>query len=81
VYARLPGFRLSSEGAAEAARLAERLAGAPVVAVDASPLERAVETAEILARPHGLSVRTDNRLEEWSFWSRWAGVAGAASAR
>ncbi len=74
VYARLPGFGLAPEGREAAADLARTLARAPVAAVVASPLERAVETAEILAAPHGLPVSTDERLLEWSFWGRWAGV-------
>jgi len=71
VYARLPGFHLSAGGLAAARREGETLSG--VVAVYSSPLERAVETAEALARPHGLDVVTDERLVEWSFWDRWQG--------
>lgn len=74
VYARLPGYRLSKRGRDEARRLGNLLAEADVREVWASPLERAVETAEALATPHGLDVRTDERLLEWSFWSRWGGV-------
>jgi probable phosphoglycerate mutase len=44
------------EGWAQAARLAERLATARIAAVYSSPLERARETAEAVARPHGLAV-------------------------
>ena len=73
IYARLPGFGLSTEGRDAAESTAERLSGREVVAVFASPLQRAIETAEILARPHGLVVRADERLIEWSFWSRWQG--------
>jgi broad specificity phosphatase PhoE len=50
----------------------------PVVAVYASPLDRARETAEILAAPHGLTVGLDDRLLEWSFWVRWQGMPWAA---
>ena len=74
VYARLPGFHLSADGRAEAERAASALSTAPVVAVHSSPLERAIETAEILAKDHGLAVRTDERLLEWSFWSHWEGL-------
>lgn len=78
VYARLPGFPLAPEGREDAGQLARALAGAPISAVHASPLERAVETAEIVAGPHGLAVRTDERLLEWSFWSHWEGMAWAS---
>jgi broad specificity phosphatase PhoE len=74
VYALLPGFHLSAEGRRDAERLAERMSAEPVIAVYASPLERAVETAEILAAPHGLTVHRDPRLLEWSFWARWQGM-------
>ena len=74
VYARLPGFRLAEAGREETRNLAAALAAAPVKAVHASPLDRAVETAEILAEPHGLEVRLDERLLEWSFWMRWEGI-------
>ena len=74
VYARLPGFRLSEAGESRAKDLGDALASAPVVAVYASPLERATETAAILATPHGLPVVIDERLLEWSFWVRWQGL-------
>lgn len=73
IYARLPGFGLSAEGETAARTLADKLVGADLAAVYASPLQRAQETAAILAAPHGLEVRTDERLVEWSFWSRWQG--------
>ena len=74
VYASLPGFHLAEGGRAEAEALSRTLATSPVRAVYASPLDRAQETAEILARPHGLGVRTESRLVEWSFWSNWQGM-------
>lgn len=75
VYARLPGFHLSKEGRADATRFASRLASLPVTAVFASPLDRAKETAAILAEHHGVDVREDDRLSEWSFWVHWQGMA------
>jgi broad specificity phosphatase PhoE len=74
VYARLPGFHLSERGREDASALARILASAPVAAVFSSPLERAVETASVLAEPLGLEVRTDDRLLEWSFWANWQGM-------
>ncbi len=74
VYARLPGFHLSEKGRRAAGQLADGLVEAPVRAVYASPLDRAKETASILAGPHGLSVMEDDRLLEWSFWVRWQGL-------
>jgi broad specificity phosphatase PhoE len=64
VYGRLPGYNLSERGRREAAGAAEWLGEAPVAAIWASPLERAQETAAIIAEPHGLEVVTDDRLTE-----------------
>ncbi len=44
--------------------MAKLLAAEPVAAVYASPLRRAAETAEIIARPHGLQVRLVPELRE-----------------
>ncbi len=74
VYARLPGFHLSDQGTRAARDLASSLAAVPMAAIHSSPLERAVETATILAEPHGIAVRFDERLIEWSFWVRWQGL-------
>jgi probable phosphoglycerate mutase len=51
-----PGIHLSEEGREEAAVLAGRMADYPLDALYASTLERAQETAAILAKPHGLPV-------------------------
>jgi broad specificity phosphatase PhoE len=75
VYASLPGFQLSEDGRAAATELSASLASSPVRAVYASPLDRAMETASILAAPHGLAVAEDRRLIEWAFWSHWQGMA------
>jgi broad specificity phosphatase PhoE len=74
VYARLPGFHLSESGRAEAEQLSRDLSSVGVASIQASPLERAVQTARILAEPHGLDVVVDERLLEWSFWSHWEGL-------
>ena len=57
-------FPLSPLGEEQAALVARRLAGEPLTAVYASPLERACRTAQIIAAPHGLPVRTDSQLME-----------------
>jgi probable phosphoglycerate mutase len=64
---------LSEEGRAQAGRLAERLAHEKVCAVYCSPLRRTRETAEILAKPHGLGVATRDGLREISH-GRWEGL-------
>ena len=55
---------LTPLGREQAARLGQRLAYVPLDAVWASDLRRAVETAEAVARTHGLAVHTDTRLRE-----------------
>lgn len=74
VYADLPGFGLSEHGRSQAGAAATRLAGDQVDVVLSSPLERAVETAEIIAAPHALDPVTDDRLVEWRMGDAWAGL-------
>lgn len=67
-YGRLPGFVLSGPGQAQARAAGLHLAraGAPVIRLATSPLERAVETAQLLGQqldPAPL-LRTDPRLIE-----------------
>ena len=64
LYGRLPGFHLSDTGAVQAAAVAEALAGRDIVAVIASPLQRAQETAAPIAARHNLPVDTDPDLIE-----------------
>ena len=53
----IPGWHLNTRGKRQAERLAERLAHIPISAIYSSPLERTIETAEHIARLHGLPVR------------------------
>ena len=80
LYGRLPGFHLSDAGELMAKRAASSLTGADVVAVVASPLERAVETAAPVAEQFGLPIRTDARLIEAAnhFEGRTFGVGDGA---
>ena len=64
LYGRKPGFYLSERGKAQAQAVAEALAGRDIVAVVASPLERAQQTATPIARHHGLDIGTDADLIE-----------------
>jgi broad specificity phosphatase PhoE len=61
---------LSDEGREQVRRLAVRLSGEKIVAVYASPMGRTVETAQILAEPHGLEIQTRDGLREISH-GRW----------
>jgi broad specificity phosphatase PhoE len=64
LYGRLPGYHLSASGRMMAAAAADYFEGRPVVAVFASPLERAQETAQPVADRLGLPITTDDRLIE-----------------
>jgi broad specificity phosphatase PhoE len=64
LYGRLPGFRLSDTGRAQAVAAADLLAGRDIVAVIASPLQRAQETAAPIAARHSLAIDTDDDLIE-----------------
>ena len=67
------GVDLSDEGRRQARRLGERLADDPIAAVYCSPLSRTVETAEIVARPHGHTLIRRDGLREISH-GRWEGL-------
>ncbi|MEU6705083.1 histidine phosphatase family protein [Streptomyces wuyuanensis] len=64
LYGRRPGYHLSELGRRMADRVAEHLADRDVTHVVASPLERAQETASPIAKAHGLTLDTDERLIE-----------------
>jgi broad specificity phosphatase PhoE len=64
LYGRLPGYRLSEKGQAQAEAVADALADNDIVLVVASPLQRAQETAAPIAARHGLTVETDPDLIE-----------------
>ncbi|MEU1277852.1 histidine phosphatase family protein [Streptomyces sp. NPDC005805] len=64
LYGRREGYHLSELGRRMADRVAEHLAVRDVTHVVASPLERAQETAQPVAKAHGLTLETDARLIE-----------------
>ena len=64
LYGRMPGFRLSSLGEQMAKAAAQSLAGRDITHVVASPLERAVQTAEPIAAQFSLEIEVDDRLIE-----------------
>ena len=78
----MPGWHLNSKGKQEAERLSESLANFPLAAIYTSPLERAIETAEPIARRRGIEPRTvedlgEFRMGEWEGRS-FAELAGQA---
>lgn len=72
---RTPGIALSDAGLVQAVRLARRLATEPIARIQASPVQRARETAEtIAALQPGLTVETADALDELDFGD-WSGRA------
>lgn len=63
---------LNERGREQARQVAERLAEDPVDVIIASDLRRAIQTAEIIAAPHGLPVVTTPLLRERD----WGGFTG-----
>ncbi len=68
----LPNVLLTDEGRRQAHQAAIAMAGLNLSAVFSSPLERARETADIIARGWGLPVREEPRLMDTEM-GRWAG--------
>jgi probable phosphoglycerate mutase len=69
---RLPGYSLTPAGRTAAERLAQHLAREPVQYLMSSPMERARETAEPLARVRGLQVEVSEAINEIDAGT-WAG--------
>lgn len=72
IAGRKPGIHLNGPGRSQAEELANRLAGLPISAIYSSPMERARETAEPVARRLGLEVQTEPGLNEIDF-GEWTG--------
>jgi broad specificity phosphatase PhoE len=64
---------LSDEGRRQIASLAERLKGESLDAFYTSPLQRTMETARILAAPHGMQPVVEHSLREIDY-GRWEGL-------
>jgi probable phosphomutase (TIGR03848 family) len=69
----MPGIGLDDRGRAQAAAIAERLAGLPLDAIVSSPLDRCRQTAEAIAAVRdGQQVLTDDRVGECHYGD-WTG--------
>ena len=69
----LPGVHLNADGRVEAGALSRRLQTSPPDRIVSSPVERAVETATIIAETLGRAVTTDERITETGMGS-WEGL-------
>jgi broad specificity phosphatase PhoE len=74
LWGRTPGICLNEKGKLQAQRFAERFDGITLQAIYSSPLERAVETAETIARTMKLEVRKNPAFDEIHF-GNWTGKA------
>jgi broad specificity phosphatase PhoE len=72
-----PGLHLNDDGKRQAEDLAARLRAVPLTAVVSSPLERAQETAEPIARDHDLVVKVIPDLIEFEV-GEWTGASFTA---
>lgn len=68
----MEGVSLTDEGRGQAERAAESLADVDLEAVYSSPIDRTRETAEIVARPHRLKVKTSKGIGEVGYGA-WTG--------
>jgi len=69
----MDGVGLSEAGRRESRALARRLAGRAITAIYCSPLQRARETAEIIAEASGLNPVRDEAINEIDFGD-WTGA-------
>src|ERR1017187_9318270 len=69
-------YPLTKKAVKQASFIAKTLSGIKMGAVYSSPVFRAVETAEILARPHELKVRELEELTEAKFNPKFVGKKG-----
>jgi probable phosphomutase (TIGR03848 family) len=72
LWGRTPGVCLNEKGKLQAQRLAGRFSGITLHAIYSSPLERAVETAETLARQMNVEVHENPEFNEIHFGD-WTG--------
>ena len=77
IWGRTPGVRLNANGKAESQRLAEDFRKVHLDAVYSSPLERALETADAIARVANLEVQLSPAFNEIDF-GKWTGQSLAA---
>lgn len=71
---RMPGVPLNDEGKRQAQLLAQRLALLPIAAIYSSPVERAFQTAEVIAKVLQVSTVPNNDFLELDF-GQWTGAS------
>lgn len=69
----LPGIPLTEEGRRQARRTGEALAGLPISVIMSSPLERAYETAALIAQSRDIPIQLEPELVDTNV-GKWAGM-------
>ena len=72
LWGRTPGICLNEKGEVQAQRLAERFQNIKLDAIYSSPLERALQTATVIAESMKLDVKTCDAANEINF-GEWTG--------
>lgn len=72
IAGRQKNIHLNEMGKKQALQLADRLAEIPMQAIYSSPLERAMETAEVIAQTRGVGVKPEDDLNEIDYGA-WTG--------
>jgi broad specificity phosphatase PhoE len=67
-------FPLTERGIQQAQALASRLATTPIAAIYASPISRALHTAEVIAERAGIEVIQEPRVQEYDFGEALSGL-------
>ena len=67
-----PGVHLNDAGLKQAGQLAKRLSELPLKALYSSPLERCIETATMIAEPHGMKITLLEAVGEVRY-GKWEG--------
>jgi broad specificity phosphatase PhoE len=68
----LPGIALNEKGRQQVAHLSDALSAIPISAIISSPLERAYDTALLIAQGRGLPIQTEPALMDTDV-GRWSG--------
>jgi probable phosphomutase (TIGR03848 family) len=66
----MEGVHLTEEGRQQAEATADALAGVPFKAIYASPIDRTIETARVIAKRQGLQVKLERSIGEVQY-GRW----------
>ena len=72
LWGRTPGISLNEKGKLQAQRIADRFRDIKLHSIHSSPLERAIETAETIARAKNLEVKKNSEFHEINF-GEWTG--------